>query len=638
MTVRRSEVGVREGMMSKCGWNDRSGFVAVRHRPKKLTNWLWFALVLLLLWLGPVSPLARAQDTSITANVNKTDLSTDELVILTITVINDSPQQPRPLLTRLDGLAVVDLNLETKVTDVNGTLFTEVVFTYRLQPRRTGKLTIPPIPIELNDQILETPPLTINVTQGNAPLPSGGNEVNPDDIIPPDELAGQDFFIESLVDIQRPYIHQQIIHTFRFYQAIHLYQEPRYDEPLFTDFERVGLPVRQFNLDIEQRTYLITEIRTMLFPKEIGSLTIRPARMVLLGNFYEDPVEMFSENVTVEVQPLPDDAPAGFTGAVGQYKVKSWFSPKEAVINQPATFYIAISGAGNMNLLPEPAWPTSDWWRAYDTLNSLTTDVEDDEVMTGTRVFERLVVPGQLGEQTIPAVSFVYFDPLAAEYRTITTDPVPIEVIPAPTPAPTTPTPVPTAPVLEPTRIANADQPLFGNRADPVNPVAFGSQEATTLTQLPWMAMMFLGMCGLIPLAAVAGAGGLWLWQQRQRRQGEESASADEDLQQPSQRLHPHLAVAMKQSNDNHKVVSQAIYRYLETLLGRPVNGLTRTDLAAHLRQQGLETTLIDDIQDCLTRCEMERYGGTPTKEAGWSLMATADDLLARLDKATKTE
>ncbi|MCL4297940.1 MAG: hypothetical protein KJ077_19510, partial [Anaerolineae bacterium] len=73
-------------------------------------------LILLLslsLCLSLSPPTARAQESPITASVNSTHFSTDELVILSVTVTDDSPLQPRPILPRLDGLAVVDLDIST---------------------------------------------------------------------------------------------------------------------------------------------------------------------------------------------------------------------------------------------------------------------------------------------------------------------------------------------------------------------------------------------------------------------------------------------------------------------------------------------------------------------------------------------
>ena len=50
--------------------------------------------------------------------------------------------------------------------------------------------------------------------------------------------------------------------------------------------------------------------------------------------------------------------------------------------------------------------------------------------MTGTRVYERVMVPAAIGDFEIPPISLVYFDPVAAEYRTISTTSLPAKVVP----------------------------------------------------------------------------------------------------------------------------------------------------------------------------------------------------------------
>lgn len=595
-----------------------------------------------------------SQDASIRAEVNKTTFSTDELVILTVTISDDSAQQPRPILPQLAGLAVVDLDLATSVDTVNGKIYTEVIYTYRLQPRQTGSLTIPPVAVEIDGKRFESPAISIKVTQGSAPAPSPGNGAAiPEGVTPPAGLTGQDFFVESVVDIPRPYLNQQLIHTFRFYQAIQLYKKPNYEEPLFPGFEKVGLPVRQYNLEVASRIYLITEIRTILFPKNSGRLTIQPARLVLLGNYYEEPVELYTEPVGVEVQPLPGGAPPGFQGAVGQYQIKSWFSPAVAVINQPATFYVAVSGMGNIAALPEPVWPQIKWWRAYDTLTSLTTELKNDELMTGTRVFERLVVPGQLGEQTVLPAALVYFDPIAAEYRTIESEPVSIEIIEAPTPVPITPTAVAAVATEPAPEVTGEPQPALPDAVS--RDFSNSSGLSSWSIQVPVLPLVLLALCGAIPLAALAGAGGVWLWQQRHRpRTAPVTTSppvmaqllaklksksseaklqpAHEALKPTSQMIHPVLAEAMKEGNDNYRTIQRAFTHYFEVKLARPVKGLTRTELVNHLRTRGLTDSLLVEVEHCLAECEIGRYSPA-VKDAGWSLMATVDQLLFKLDQ-----
>ena len=85
-------------------------------------NMVWFSL---LLWLG-LAWTAAAQTQPIQAGVNKTVLSAGEQVEWTVVVVDFSAQQPRPILPRLDGLAVIDLDIATDVNLANGQINSEV--------------------------------------------------------------------------------------------------------------------------------------------------------------------------------------------------------------------------------------------------------------------------------------------------------------------------------------------------------------------------------------------------------------------------------------------------------------------------------------------------------------------------------
>jgi hypothetical protein len=575
----------------------------------------------------------QGQENPIEASVNRTILATDELVVLIVTVVDDSAQQPRPLLPRLDGLAVVDLDIATDVDLVNGQIRTEVVYTYRLQPRRTGSLTIPPVSVKIDEETYKTAPISIKVTQGAAPAPAPGLAVNPDDVSPPADIEGEDFYIEAVVDLPTPYQGQQLIYTFRFYQALQIYRKPQFEPPLLTEFDTMGLPVQEYNIDVAGRTYLVTEIRTALFPKDSGNITIGPARLMLPGNIYEEPLELYTDPIEIGVRSLPDNPPTGFDGAVGQYNIEAWFSPDVALVNQPATLYVAVSGIGNIGELPELVWPEIDGWQAYNSLTSLTTAMEKN-VMTGTRVYERVMVPAMIGEFVIPAVEFVYFDPISGEYRTISTEPLSAKVIPAPTPDPAAVIPAPTLPPA-----ARAGDPQL-----PSGQVGLSAwRQLWTLAGrvvTPLTIVIAVGVCGIIPAALVAGYGGSWLWRKRQEiLDGEKSpkealAPKEEGLSQPRQSIHPALVAAMKDSNDNYKSVHQALNAYLSEALGISVNGLTRTQLADHLRQRDIDQTLIQRIDACLVQSEIGRYGGADADDIGWSLMVETDAVLFDLDKA----
>jgi hypothetical protein len=133
--------------------------------------------------------------------------------------------------------------------------------------------------------------------------------------------------------------------------------------------------------------------------------------------------------VSLNVVSLPEGAPPDFKGAIGRFEINASLNQSEGIVNEPLTLVIEIEGAGNIKALSEPALPKLSNWRFFESQTTDTIEVQGDTVY-GMRRFERLIVPGQPGSYTIPAISFSYFDLETSQYRTISTEPIPIAVRP----------------------------------------------------------------------------------------------------------------------------------------------------------------------------------------------------------------
>ncbi len=602
---------------------------------------------ILLLFSLLATAAGTAQTSPIQATVDRTTIAPDETVTLTVVVVDDSAQQPRPLLPRLDGLAVVDLDIATDVNlDSAGQIHTRVTYTYLLQPRRAGALTIPPVSVTIDGQTYKTAPIAIQVTEGGGQPAPDTTEPPPGLVLPPAIDSGE-VFVEARVEPSAPFVGQQVVYTVRLFQPRQAYRDFQYFPPEFTGFDPLDLPMRQYNVDTADRSYLVTELKTILFPHQPGDITITPGQVALAPDAASAPVALSPEAVTVRVQPLPGNPPPDFSGAVGQYSIKAWFDPPTVEVNRPATLYVAVTGTGNLRALPELNWPELADWTAYNSLTSLTTTTQND-TLTGRRMYERVMVPSRIGEFVLPPVSLVYFDPQTGHYETIRTDSLTIQVEPAVSGVPTSIAALPTATPLP-----------AGVPAQPTADVGLsawaellGYLFGVVGTAARWL---FIGLCGLLPLAAVVVVGGRWLWQNRhlwltriqtafrealaEARRAETAPApvdgpAEEPLAHPAQTIHPVLAGAMHRSADNYKAVILALNTYLSDLLETPVNGLTRRELALRLLRRGLEESLVSRVVACLEQSELARYGPL-ADDAGWDLMVEADDLLFELDRAT---
>jgi hypothetical protein len=555
--------------------------IAVRHFYRYLV-----LILLVVSWPG----LAQAQS-PITAHVDRNSLAADEQLVLSVTVSGDFLKIPQPDISQLADFVVVSSSTSTQVSIVNGQMTSQGVFIYSLQPLREGQLVINPISVNVDGQVYLTDPINVEV------LPSGSQLAPlPDPNVPeteaPDTLQGQDFYVEAEVDKSTPYLGEQIIYTFRFYQALNFFGQPDYQPPPFTDFWSSDiLSQPHYKTEAYGREYLVTEIRTALFPANLGEIVIDPGRLIIPGGLLNPDIKLESNTLTIAARPLPAGAPADFTGAVGEFQIRASLSQTETKVNEPVMLIVEVEGTGNIETLTEPPLPELNNWRVFESQASTTIDT-NAEILRGTRSFERLVVPGQPGEQVFPGISFSYYNPETDQYETVSSSPLPILVHPDES-QPSA------APGLE-TEQQAVDRVTADIRH--IKPVPFILSPTSALAST---GQIFYWSCWIAPLLFV---GAVQLWQRRRQRFQRDVAYA---------RTHRAYRVAMKILSEANEVEApaqaaasgRALLGYLSDKLNQPTVGLTTQGLIELLKQQArLQPALLQRIKELLDQIDISRF------------------------------
>jgi hypothetical protein len=235
--------------------------------------------------------------------------------------------------------------------------------------------------------------------------------------------AAQDlpgFFVEVSVDNAQPYVGQQVRYTFRLFDAVAL-DNPLYEPPTFEGFWRVDLgDVLQFSQVINGQTYNVTELRTTLFPTRSGEIVIDPSRLVLPATVFEAERSTVSNALTVQVRPLPDGAPVGFTGAVGQFTMDARLDRDRVPVGESITLELTIRGDGNVEQMPALVIASPDGWRMVENPPLYQAAVEDG-VLIGRKTFAFVLIAEVAGSAQFDPITLHYFDPLSATYRQIGT-------------------------------------------------------------------------------------------------------------------------------------------------------------------------------------------------------------------------
>ncbi|HSQ45125.1 MAG TPA: BatD family protein [Ginsengibacter sp.] len=142
----------------------------------------------------------------------------------------------------------------------------------------------------------------------------------------------------------------------------------------------------------------------------------------------EQHVTLQSKPVEITVKPLPDEnKPADFKGSVGNFSIQSSLQKNEITTDDAGNLRIIISGAGNIQLInaPKISWP-----QGVDGYDAKITDHLDkySVPLKGSKTFTYPFTVSKPGTYTIPAVSFSFFDPALATYKTLSTQPLVVTI------------------------------------------------------------------------------------------------------------------------------------------------------------------------------------------------------------------
>jgi len=398
------------------------------------------------LTLSIFNSFAFSQNISIYSSVDKNTVSVGEQINFQVTVSGDISDIPAPTLPPLDDFSVYQAGRSQNISIINGRVSSSVTFNYALVPRKVGKFEIGSASINYKGQEYKTQPIQIEVVQ-QTQLPAQKQPQVHKDIY---RGSKRDIFIETLVDKKTAYVNEQITLTFRFYRRINLLSQPQYQPPSTTGFMTEDLPPQtNYYTIIDGQRYLVTEIKTALFPISSGILTIGKAILECTIEDFPSPSDFFdddffrkffsegrtitlqSEPINIQVLKLPEsDKPKDFSGAVGKYEIKSFVDKTEVEVGQPITLTVTISGVGNVKTITEPKISVENF-RKYDTVSSFNID-KKNYVISGSKTFKTVLIPEVPGKLVIPSIEYTYFSPDEKSYKTVKTAPITLSVKPSP--------------------------------------------------------------------------------------------------------------------------------------------------------------------------------------------------------------
>jgi BatD DUF11 like domain len=577
-----------------------------------------------------VSGMARAAAPSIDVSIEPAQIALGESARLTIlTSGNGTLSVSLPVVAGLEFRVV---GQSRQIEMINGTTIESTSTIVRVTPDEAGVFTIPGL-------TPKSPPLVLRVTPTNGggpslapdnslksgpnPLTQGGSAASGIRLTPDGsayvrlEVSKHDVYVGENVPAEI-----QVGMRDGFASSIN--GLPKLNSDDFTLNNLTRQPEHNLKI-IDGKQFTVYSWRTVLAAVKPGKFNLtfevpatvrirtQPRRDSMLDDLLGDPFlqnifgSAVQKNITVTSPEIPftvlalptDNKPADFTGAVGSFKIATDISSPTTTAGDPLTLRLHVNGAGNFDRVDSNMLAANNDWKTYDP--KATFKAGDPVGFHGEKTFEQPVIAAHAGTQTVPALSFSYFDPETHHYETAHSSPLTVKVAPAADVASNEPPPA-----------SGAAAPAASDDHSGLRPDHAATPSRVASLVPLYFQPRFVAVSSTIALL-VAGA---WLALRRREREANDVQGQLERAR--AQTIHTLLdqMTTASASRDTAAFFS-AGHSLLQQIFGArwqiPPEHISMTDVDAHL-----EGSDLNDIRQIFTLADEANYSGDELKAADY--------------------
>ncbi len=364
---------------------------------KFILPWV-YKLVLLFLFTAP------SIAAEFTAEVDRSELNTDEHITLTLSLSNSD--------TRLRAQGVspnIDLSVLTSDFDLGTPEAKNHYNIYRNRGRSTSSLSISLFPKKT----------------GNLTIPAFRLDGLTTAVIPIKVQAPSDAplaFTQAAVNQQKIWVGQQLVIHLDLFTRIPL-ESAKLGGALETEptplelIEHIRLPKKERTEEHHGFTYQVLRTSWVLHPMEAGSLVLYLPDAWLVSKTKKR-IRLPQSKLTVDVQTLPlGNATPVF---IGKPKVSITAISTEHVSNQISNWLYSLTIANHSSLLPATlSFPSSDKLKLYIGKGQLDR-LEHKDTVEFKMNYTLSVLPKAAGKTELPPLTLRYFDTDSESLQTLT--------------------------------------------------------------------------------------------------------------------------------------------------------------------------------------------------------------------------
>lgn len=560
--------------------------------------------------------------------------------------INAIPQDFTP--PSFNGFEIISgPNQSQNIQFINGSLSQSYAISYVLIPKKEGNIVIGSARAIVNNQTIQSNPITLEVQKGNPNNSYNAHQSNQSTEPSHISVNKEDVFVRTFVNKRKCYVGEQITLTQKIYTRIELRGIESVKFPHLEGFwsknQENSNNIQLHIENIDGINYYVGEISTQyIFPQRSGKLTIPPIELQCVVrkrsnrpprdifeqffgvNAYEDKsITLKSQPIQITVDELPlKNKPAQFSGAVGSnFSFKAEISKRKLPANDALTLKITISGTGNIPLIDIPKINFPQEFETYDP--KITENISTANGIKGTKTFEYLIIPRKEGTYKLPELNFSYFDPLAQSYVTIPSPEMVVEVTP---------------PLNNNNNAAQIYQQFKQEIKNEDNDIHYIKLYPYPLYKQDdkffnsWTHLTLL----IIPYLAMIGLFGFYQYQKSER------ANIVAFQQKRAQKIAlKHLQLAEKMLKENktaefYTAIIQAIENYASFKFQIPKSELSREKIKQSMMQYQIPTDIQDKYHQIIESCELAKYAPVQSSHSLSDIYNDAKNLIIQIENYVK--
>ena len=380
--------------------------------------------------------LSHMSGGSVRATVDANSITINETFTFRIEAQETDKMPSVNISSLLDDFTIVSGPAQqTNYSWTNGKSTSTKSLSWTLAPNRAGRLVIPELIISTGGKKYKTNPIRINVQKSGV------------------VASAKELFVLTEIDKDELYMGEQVTVTYKLYTRVQLGLE-KIDYPKSVGFWQEDLSIPQpprFNrTSIKGVEYQVATLyKVALFPTKTGSLEISPMSITAQvrkkqknnrRSIWDDPFFSSFNNRTVQklirtdvvkvnVNPYPEGQPADFTGAVGDFNIRTWVDTSEVRINEAVTLNVELRGTGNINMfsLPEINFPGD--MDVFPPNSSFEKEKLWDQY-TGTILWEYILIPRGSGRYQLPRIQLSFLNPKDGSWNKAGAKSISLNVLP----------------------------------------------------------------------------------------------------------------------------------------------------------------------------------------------------------------